>query len=221
MGEHRRGHGGLYAALARGGSTRIGCGGPWPRCRFRGLSTAGWSWPSMSTCWLRPDAHTSPERILCHTYGRGEDQHIPVPGRPYSIVCALEPGRSSWTAPLDAVRLAPGDELIERLITAGQWRAGEPAASAGTSATSTRRRAVRPVHRNPPTPDPAGQQGARTAGPPHDTTCTRSANPTPRNRKPRSRRPLAHAAQVKTTFLLVVLRPSRAGYCCGAVDVDC
>ncbi|MDQ0983125.1 hypothetical protein QFZ71_000408 [Streptomyces sp. V2I9] len=33
-------------------------------------------------CWLRPDAHTSPQRILCHTYGRGKDQHIPVPGWP-------------------------------------------------------------------------------------------------------------------------------------------
>ena len=31
------------------------------------------------TCWLRPDAHTSPERILCHTYGRGKDQHIMIP----------------------------------------------------------------------------------------------------------------------------------------------
>lgn len=62
------------------------------------------------TCWLRRDAHTSPQRILCHTYGRGEDRHIPAPGWPYSIICALEPGRSSWTEPLDARRLAPGDD---------------------------------------------------------------------------------------------------------------
>ncbi|WSC49653.1 transposase [Streptomyces sp. NBC_01744] len=27
------------------------------------------------TCWLRPHAHTSPQRILCHTYGRGKGQH--------------------------------------------------------------------------------------------------------------------------------------------------
>jgi len=32
------------------------------------------------TCWLRPEAHTSPQRILCHTYGRGKDTHIMVPG---------------------------------------------------------------------------------------------------------------------------------------------
>ncbi|UYB39064.1 transposase [Streptomyces sp. Je 1-4] len=89
------------------------------------------------TCWLRPDADTSPQRILCHTYGRGKDQHIPAPGLPYSVICALEAGRSSWTAPLVALRLAPGDdaatvtarqmrELTERLIEAGQWKDGDP-----------------------------------------------------------------------------------------------
>lgn len=50
---------------------------------------------------------------------------------------ALEPGRSSWTAPLDVVRLAPGDDLAEvtaaqlrevvgRLVAAGQWCEGDP-----------------------------------------------------------------------------------------------
>lgn len=67
----------------------------------------------------------------------GKDQHIPVPGWPYWIVCALEPGRSSWTAPLDALRLAPGVEtatviarqlrdLVERLIATGQGQTGHP-----------------------------------------------------------------------------------------------
>jgi hypothetical protein len=137
VGEHRRGHGGLYAALARG---RIDAGRlrralaevPLPRAADGRLVLA-----IDITCWLRPDAHTSPQRILCHTYGRGKDQHIPVPGWPYSIVCALEPGRSSWTAPLDALRLTPGDDtaivtarqlrdLLQRLITAGQWQTGDP-----------------------------------------------------------------------------------------------
>ncbi len=137
VGEHRRGHGGLYAALAQGrvDADRMRqalASVPLPRAADGRLVLA-----VDVTCWLRPDAHTSPERILCHTYGRGKDQHIPVPGWPYSIVCALEPGRSSWTAPLDALRLAPGDdtatvtarqlrELVERLITAGQWQAGDP-----------------------------------------------------------------------------------------------
>jgi DDE superfamily endonuclease len=89
------------------------------------------------TCWLRPEAHTSPARIMCHTYGRGKDQHIGVPGWPYSMVMALETGRSSWTAPLDAVRLAPGDDaaavtadqlrrVVGSLIDVGHWRTGDP-----------------------------------------------------------------------------------------------
>jgi hypothetical protein len=96
--EHRRGHGGLYAAVARG---RV------DTCRLRGalaavpLPRAGDGRLVLAidiTCWLRLDAHTSPQRLLCHTYGRGKDQHIPVPGWPYSIICALEPGRS-WPVP--------------------------------------------------------------------------------------------------------------------------
>jgi len=137
VGEHRRGHGWLYAALARG------------RLDVARLRTAlsAVALPRAAdgrlvlavdiTCWLRPDAHTSPERILCHTYGRGKDQHIMVPGWPYSFVVALETGRSSWTAPLDAVRLAPGDDaatvtatqlrdVVARLIAAGHWSAGDP-----------------------------------------------------------------------------------------------
>ncbi|TDD31897.1 NF041680 family putative transposase, partial [Saccharopolyspora elongata] len=84
-----------------------------------------------------PDAHTSPDRSFCHTYGRGKDQHLMIPGWPYSIVAALETGRTSWTALLDAMRLEPGADVaavtavqirqvVERLITAGQWRDGDP-----------------------------------------------------------------------------------------------
>ncbi|MFF1875658.1 NF041680 family putative transposase [Kitasatospora herbaricolor] len=137
VGEHRRGHGGLYDALARGridadGLRRALASVPLPRAGDGRLVLA-----VDITCWLRPDAHTSPERVLCHTYGRGKDQHIPVPGWPYSVITALEPGRSSWTAPLDALRLAPGDDaaqvtarqlrdLVKRLISARQWQAGDP-----------------------------------------------------------------------------------------------
>jgi hypothetical protein len=60
-----------------------------------------------------------------------------VPGWPYSIVVALETGRSSWTAPLDAVRLTPGDDaatitaaqlrrVVTGLISAGHWQPGDP-----------------------------------------------------------------------------------------------
>lgn len=107
VGEHRRGHGGLYAAVARGGIDtgrlrRALATVPLPRAVDGRLVLA-----VDITCWLRLAAHASPQRILCPTYGRGKDQHISVPGCPYSIICTLEPGRSSWTAPLDALRLAP------------------------------------------------------------------------------------------------------------------
>ncbi|HKT05758.1 MAG TPA: transposase [Rugosimonospora sp.] len=60
-----------------------------------------------------------------------------IPGWPYSIVAGLESGRSSWTAVVDAVRLAPGQDATEvtaeqirqvagRLRAAGQWVAGDP-----------------------------------------------------------------------------------------------
>ena len=56
-----------------------------------------------------------------------------IPGWPYSFVAALEPGRTSWTLPLDAVRLGPADdatevtaaqvrEVVARIIAAGHWR---------------------------------------------------------------------------------------------------
>lgn len=42
-----------------------------------------------------------------------------MPGRPYSVVVALETGRTSWSALLDAVRLDPGADLA---ATANQVR---------------------------------------------------------------------------------------------------
>jgi DDE superfamily endonuclease len=59
-----------------------------------------------------------------------------IPGWPYSIVAALETGRTSWTALLDAVRLPPGADvttitcaqirqLVDRLTDALQWQPGD------------------------------------------------------------------------------------------------
>ena len=86
--------------------------------------------------WLRPGAATSPQRLFCHVYGRGKGQAQMIPGWPYSVIAALEPGRTSWTAVLDAVRLGPDDdetevtaaqvrEVVTRLIAAGHWREGD------------------------------------------------------------------------------------------------
>jgi hypothetical protein len=71
-------------------------------------------------------------------YGRGKGQAQMIPGWPYSVVAALEPGRTSWTAVLDAVRLGPDDDetavtatqvrdVITRLVAAGHWQHGDPA----------------------------------------------------------------------------------------------
>jgi hypothetical protein len=136
VGEHHRGHGGLYAGLAHGRLDidqlhRAVIAAPLPRAADGRLVLA-----VDITCWLRPEAHTAPQRILCHTYGRGKDSHMMVPGWPYSVVVALETGRTSWTAPLDVQRLAPGDDaatvtanqlrrVVTGVITAGHWRPGD------------------------------------------------------------------------------------------------
>lgn len=78
-----------------------------------------------------------PQHFVEHAATLGIDMEItartPVPGWPYSVVAALETGRTSWTAVLDAVRLEPGAdvaavttvqirEVIGRLVAAG-WPA--------------------------------------------------------------------------------------------------
>ncbi len=135
--EHRRGHGALYDAVNHGridiGRLRWSLAGlPLPRAADGRLMLA----VDVSN-WLRPGAATSPDRLFCHVYGRGKGQAQMIPGWPYSVVAALEPGRTSWTAVLDAVRLGPDDdeaevtaaqvrEVITRLISAGHWREGDP-----------------------------------------------------------------------------------------------
>jgi hypothetical protein len=135
---HRRGHGALYDAVNQGridiGRLRRALAGlPLPRAADGRLMLA----VDVSN-WLRPDAATSPDRLFCHVYGRGKGQAQMIPGWPYSVIAALEPGRTSWTAVLDAVRLGPEDDAIAvtaaqvrdviiRLIGAGHWHDGDPA----------------------------------------------------------------------------------------------
>jgi hypothetical protein len=135
--EHRRGHGALYDAINHG---RIEIS------RLRHV-LAGLELPRAAggrivlgvdvSPWLRPGAPTSPERLFCHTYGRGKDKHQMIPGWPYSVIAALESGRTSWTAVLDALRLQPDDDeaavtaaqvrdLVARMIQAGHWQPGDP-----------------------------------------------------------------------------------------------
>jgi DDE superfamily endonuclease len=134
---HRRGHGALYDAVNSGRLEiarlrRSLAGLPLPRAADGRLMLA----VDVSN-WLRPGAATSPERLFCHVYGRAKGQAQMIPGWPYSAVAALEPGRTSWTAVLDAVRVGPDDdeaeitaaqvrEVITRLIEAGHWHDGDP-----------------------------------------------------------------------------------------------
>jgi hypothetical protein len=136
--EHRRGHGALYDAVNHGRIDvarlrRSLTGLPLPRAADGRLMLA----VDVSS-WLRPGAATSPGRLFCHVYGRGKGQAQMIPGWPYSVVAALEPGRTSWTAVLDAVRLGPDDDeiavtaaqvrdVITGLIESGHWREGDPA----------------------------------------------------------------------------------------------
>ena len=135
--EHRRGHGALYDAVNHGRIEmarlrRSLAGLPLPRAADGRLMLA----VDVSN-WLRPGAATSPDRLFCHVYGRGKGQAQMIPGWPYSVIAALEPGRTSWTAVLDAIRLGPGDdetavtaaqvrEVITRLIAAGHGHEGDP-----------------------------------------------------------------------------------------------
>lgn len=135
--EHRRGHGALYDALNQG---RIDVG------RLRRALTAQ-PLPRFSddrivlavdvSPWLRSDAACSPDLLFCHVYGRAKSAAQFIPGWPYSFVVALEPGRTSWTAMLDVVRLGPADdatavtatqlrEVVDRLIGCGQQQPGDP-----------------------------------------------------------------------------------------------
>jgi hypothetical protein len=134
---HRRGHGALYDALASGeidvGRLRVSLAGlVLPRDGTGRLRLA-----VDVTPWPRPEAECSSERLHCHRPCRCDGVRQTIPGWPYSMVVVLESGRSSWTAPLDALRIGPRDdvtevtaaqirEVIGRLRAAGQHSASDP-----------------------------------------------------------------------------------------------
>ena len=135
--ECRRGHGAVFDAVNCGQVqvARL-------RRALAGLPLPAWDDGRIRLAadvsnWLRPDAEASPDRLFCHCYARGKGNAQLIPGWPYSFVAALEPGRTSWTLPLDAVRLGPADdatavtaaqirEVVTGLIEAGHWTGGDP-----------------------------------------------------------------------------------------------
>lgn len=133
---HRRGHGGLYAALNHGRINTRRMRKLLARQRLPRAEDGRLMLAVDVSPWLRPDARTCPERLFCHCFPRGIGGAQLIPGWPYSVVAALGAGRSSWTGLLDAVRLGPADDVaattvaqlrrvIEDLIAAGQHRPGD------------------------------------------------------------------------------------------------
>src|SRR5262249_33595708 len=114
-----------------------GCGDRWRVCRCRGRLMGGSCWGAMS---VRGCARTRPAQRAgrsAPSTARGRARRRWSRAGADSFVAALEPGRSSWTAMLDAVRLRPSDdvtavtaeqvrEVVDRLRQAGHWREGDP-----------------------------------------------------------------------------------------------
>lgn len=132
----RRGHGALYDALADG-EVDVEA--------LAGLLASSWDCPDAGpvkiavdvSAWPRPDAVTSPQLCHCYTTCRCDGSRKTIPGWPFSFVAGLEWGATSWTALLDAVRIAPDDDatvacvaqiaaVLARLATAGTL-SGRPA----------------------------------------------------------------------------------------------
>ena len=135
--EHRRGHGAMYDALNAG---RVETARLRRALASLPLPDRGWADRAGGGCQpVAAPGRRRPARSGCSATStaaaKGNAQMIP--GWPYSFVAALETGRSSWTAVLDAVRLGPADDatavtaaqlrdVVDRLITAGQWQPGDP-----------------------------------------------------------------------------------------------
>lgn len=112
-----RGHGSVYAALARG---RVGAEG------VRDLLAAARPvcWPLVfavdGTSWPRCDAETSPQRGYYYHPSRHSAGKPIVAGWWYQQISQLNFGRDSWTWPVDCRRIVPGEDHVT--ATASQMR---------------------------------------------------------------------------------------------------
>ena len=185
--EHRRGHGAFYAALTpgpvemRGRLRRVLAGLPLPRAADGRLVLA-----VDVTCWLRPEAHTSAQRIVraIPTAGaRAPAQMIPglavlgdlrAGAGPQLLdrAAGRGPPRARATTPR-TVTAAQVRQVVTALISAGHWRPGDPdiliVADAGYDAPRLAYPAGRPAGRGAgpdalgPGPSPRGPSPAAAA----------------------------------------------------------
>jgi hypothetical protein len=103
---HRRGHGSVYAALRDGAVDAAGMRTALARSPLAGGLPA---YAVDVSVVARCDAETSPERGYYHHASRHSAGQPIVAGWAYCWVAQLGTERSSWTAPLDATRLVPGE----------------------------------------------------------------------------------------------------------------
>jgi len=117
----RRGHGAAYAALSAGRIDE-----DLLRDVLAGYRPVGWrpDFAVDASVWARCDAECSPGRGFYYHPGRHSAGQPIVAGWCYSWLVALSAGSDSWTAPLDAQRLAVSDNA--NLVAARQIRAVLP-----------------------------------------------------------------------------------------------
>jgi DDE superfamily endonuclease len=114
---HRRGWGSVYAALAAGEVDAE---------RLAELLVAHWGagapvFAVDASTWARCDAECSPGRGFYYSPSRHSAGQPIVAGWCYSWIARLRFARDSWTAPVDARRVPPGEDLGQ--ATAAQIRA--------------------------------------------------------------------------------------------------
>lgn len=113
----RRGHGSIYAALAKGSIDTVALG--------RVLAGAiqpefGLIFAVDATAWPRPDAVISPGRVLNYESGKGEQSGRAVPGWSFQWLAQIGLKHTSWVVPIDVARL--DDDRDATLVAVAQIR---------------------------------------------------------------------------------------------------
>jgi hypothetical protein len=112
--ELRRGHGSIYAALAKGGIDTAALG--------RVLASAiqpefGLIFAVDATAWPRPDAVISPGRILNYESGKGEQSGRAVAGWSVQWLAQIGLKTTSWVVPVDIEHLGPDSDATLVAVT--------------------------------------------------------------------------------------------------------
>jgi hypothetical protein len=123
---HQRRHGSVYAALSHGTIDTPQLSATLARHPLAGALPA---FAVDVSVVARCDAETSPGRAYYHHPSRHSAGQPIVAGWAYSWVAQLGTERSSWTAPVDAVRLAPGER--PETVAVRQIRALAPQLAGG------------------------------------------------------------------------------------------